>query len=392
MRNKDSSKALCNHTHGHLDKCSRSSITDLQHELFNEGVVSRKLLDAVPNPLLIINENWQVVYANPAVRKMIDNDGETPVTCLSEGEAFHCVHARHSVIEAGKHECCRICGVAKVLSISLKGKAASEDCRLACELTGTAANLDLRVWATPLEFHGERFSILTMVDISDKYKREMLENVCFHDLLNTLSSIKGFLSIMSEGGFEDQDEICAMLERTTQNSIDEIIALRMLEQSSRDDLEVRPEALETISCMEDVLKTVQRHEAATVKNLRLGRSDSRSFTSDPRLLRRIMTNMLINALEATTPDGTVTLGCEAEHTTVRIWVHNDQLIPRAIQNQIFHRTISSKGQGRGSGTYSIKLLSDLICGDASFTRRKETARPSLWCCSLSRSMAVIRSS
>jgi len=371
MRIKNSSKAQCNHNHGHLDKCGRSSITDLQHELFNEGVVSRKLLDAVPNPLLIINENWQVVYANPAVRKMIDNDGETPVTGLSEGEAFHCVHARHSVLEAGKHECCRICGVAKVLSISLKGKAASEDCRLACELTGTASNLDLRVWATPLEFHGERFSILTMINISDKYKREKLENVCFHDLLNTLSSIKGFLSIMNEGGFEDQAEICAMLERTTQNSIDEIIALRMLEQSARDDLEVRPETLETVSCMEDVLKTVQRHEAATGKNLRLGISDSRSFTSDPRLLRRIMTNMLINALEATPPDGTVTLGCEAEHSAVRIWVHNDQLIPRNIQDQIFHRTISSKGQGRGSGTYSIKLLSEMICGDASFTSTKK---------------------
>ncbi len=367
MRNNNCSNALCNHTHGNLDKCNHSSITDLQHELFNEGVVSRKLLDAVPNPLLIINENWQVVYANPAVRKMIDNDGETPVVGLSEGEAFHCVHARHSVLEAGKHECCRICGIAKVLSISLKGKAASEDCRLACELTGAAANLDLRVWATPLEFHGERFSILSMIDISDKYKREMLENVCFHDLLNTLSSIKGFLSIMNEGAFEDQAEICAMLERTTQNSIDEIIALRMLEQSARDDLEVRPEVLETINCLEEIFKTVQRHQAASGKTLRMDNSESITFTSDPRLLRRIITNMLINALEASPPGGTVTLGCETESSAVRIWVHNDQLIPRDIQNQIFHRTISSKGLGRGSGTYSIKLLSELICGEAYFT-------------------------
>lgn len=121
MRNKTGSKALCNRAHGHLDKCGQSSITDLQHELFNEGVVSRKLLDAVPNPLLIINDNCQVVYANPAVRKMFDNDGEAPVTGLSEGEAFHCVHARHSVVEAGKHECCRICGDASFTSTKKDG-------------------------------------------------------------------------------------------------------------------------------------------------------------------------------------------------------------------------------------------------------------------------------
>ena len=193
----------------------------INHRLAARALQRRRCFTQPP---LIINEQWQVVYANPAVRELIDKDGGKPLLGLSEGEAFHCVHARHNLQDAGKHECCRICVVAKVLSLSLKGKASSEDCRLNCELTGTASNLDLRVWATPLEFHGERFSILSLVDISDKYKREMLENICFHDLLNTLSSIKGFLSIMKDGDFEDQDEICALLERTTQNSIDEIIA------------------------------------------------------------------------------------------------------------------------------------------------------------------------
>jgi nitrogen-specific signal transduction histidine kinase len=367
MQTKPKSSALVKQSHERLDKCKRSSVTNLQLELFNEGVVSRSLLDAVPNPLLIINEQWQVVYANPAVRELIDSDGGKPLAGLSEGEAFHCVHARHNLQDAGKHECCRICGIARVLSLSLKGKASSEDCRLNCEFTGTASNLDLRVWATPLEFHGEMFSILSLVDISDKYKREMLENICFHDLLNTLSSIKGFLSIMKDGDFEDQDEICALLERTTQNSIDEIIAMRMLEQATHDDLEVKVEPLETLAFMEVMHKTVQRHQAAEGKKIQLAESKSRDFNADPLLLRRVLSNMLINALEATPDGGTVTLGCKADHADLRFWVHNDQLISNDIRKQIFKRSVSDKGHGRGNGTYSIKHLSELLGGEAYFT-------------------------
>jgi nitrogen-specific signal transduction histidine kinase len=344
-----------------------ASITGLQQELFDEGVVSRELLDAIPNPLLIISEKWQVVYANPAVRKIVDKGNAQPVKGLSVGEPFHCIHARQHIQEAGKHECCRICGVARVLSLSLKGTTASEDCRLNCELTGTASNLDLRVWATPLEFHGAKFSILTMVDISDKYKRERLENICFHDLLNTLSSIKGFLSIMKEGAFEDQDEICALLELTTQDSIDEIIALRLLEKGQQDNLEVKAETFESEAFLARMSKTAQRHKAAKGKIIKVAKSEPVKIDTDQRLLGRILSNMLINALEASEVDDTVTIGCRTGEATVRFWVHNDQMIPVTLRTEIFKQTASSKGHGRGNGTYSIKHLSDLIDADVYFT-------------------------
>ena len=233
MQTQPKPKSLRKSCHACNTKQSPSEVAGLQHELFNEGVVSRKLLDAVPNPLLIINEQWQIIYANPAVRRMVDGDSDNPVVGLSEGEAFHCIHARHSVQEVGKNECCRICGIARVLSASLKGKATSEDCRLDCEVTGTAKNLDMRVWATPLEFHGANFSILSLVDISDKYRREALEKICYHDLLNTLTSIKGFLSVMKEVQDDEHDEICELLERTTQGSIDEIIAFACSKEPTR---------------------------------------------------------------------------------------------------------------------------------------------------------------
>lgn len=354
----------------HSDKSQTSAMTNLQHELFSEGIVSRALIDAVPNPLLIINQEWRVVYANPAVRALIDEGGEPKVKGLSEGEAFHCVHARHGLQEAVNNECCRICGVARVLSMSLQGKTASEDCHLDCELTGTASNLDLRVWATPLEFHNERFSLLSLVDISDKFRREMLEKICFHDLLNTLSSIRGFLSIIKDEKVENLDEVCELLERTTQSSIDEITAIRLLDSVAHKDLEVQPEALESGTFMDLMVKTVQRHPAAVDKQLKIAASDAKPFRTDPRLLRRIIGNMLINALEATPEGGTVTLGCAAENLVLRFWVHNDQLIPNDVRARIFKKVSSTKGSGRGIGTYSIKLLSEALGGEVHFSSTK----------------------
>jgi sensor histidine kinase regulating citrate/malate metabolism len=48
-------------------------------------------------------------------------------------------------------------------------------------------------------------------------------------------------------------------------------------------------------------------------------------------------------------------------------VKNDQVIPEDIQKQLFQRSFSTKGTGRGIGTYSIKLLTEnYLKGKVSF--------------------------
>jgi sensor histidine kinase regulating citrate/malate metabolism len=43
---------------------------------------------------------------------------------------------------------------------------------------------------------------------------------------------------------------------------------------------------------------------------------------------------------------------------VRISVNNSRVMPRHVQLQIFNRSFSTKGAGRGIGTYSMKLLGE----------------------------------
>ncbi len=64
---------------------------------------------------------------------------------------------------------------------------------------------------------------------------------------------------------------------------------------------------------------------------------------------------------------------EATEDHVDFWVHNDGVMPRDVQLQVFQRSFSTKGPGRGLGTYSIKLLTErYLHGRASFTSTPET--------------------
>ena len=67
-------------------------------------------------------------------------------------------------------------------------------------------------------------------------------------------------------------------------------------------------------------------------------------------------NLLKNALEASSAGETVTVGVMPEDDRVAFWVHNAAHMPRDVQLQVFKRSFSTKGSGRGIGTYSIRLF------------------------------------
>jgi len=54
----------------------------------------------------------------------------------------------------------------------------------------------------------------------------------------------------------------------------------------------------------------------------------------------------------------VTVGCEREADRVRFSVHNAGAMPRDVALQVFRRSFSTKGKGRGLGTYSMRLIGE----------------------------------
>jgi signal transduction histidine kinase len=68
--------------------------------------------------------------------------------------------------------------------------------------------------------------------------------------------------------------------------------------------------------------------------------------------------MIKNAIEATVPDDHIILSCSGLGTKVRFEVHNRSIIPEDTQSELFKRFYSTKQNGRGIGTYSMKLFGE----------------------------------
>ena len=79
---------------------------------------------------------------------------------------------------------------------------------------------------------------------------------------------------------------------------------------------------------------------------------------DPLRVRQMVHNLVKNALEATPHGEEVRLACTRGWSSIIFSVHNPGCIPRSVQLQIFQRSFSTKGKGRGIGTYSMKLFGE----------------------------------
>jgi sensor histidine kinase regulating citrate/malate metabolism len=80
--------------------------------------------------------------------------------------------------------------------------------------------------------------------------------------------------------------------------------------------------------------------------------------------------MVKNALEACEEGERVTMGCrtDGDGDAVAFWVHNPQYMPEAVRQQVFQRSYSTKGRGRGLGTFGMRLLTErYLQGRVGFT-------------------------
>ena len=121
--------------------------------------------------------------------------------------------------------------------------------------------------------------------------------------------------------------------------------------------------------------TAGRHWCASGKGIRIDKESAAvSFRSDRTIVLRVLCNMLKNAFEATPKSEAISMGCHKAESpwAVEFKVGNKGVIPKEVQAKIFKSSFSTKGKGRGIGTYSIKLLGeDCLHGKVSFVSNKE---------------------
>jgi hypothetical protein len=340
--------------------------TQNQAAFFSNLPYLHPVADALPNPFLALNTCRQIVFANQALADLVGKNDPKHLHGLRPGEALHCVHSAKTEGGCGTTEFCRTCGAAQAILAAIGGKKEVQECRIT---TRNGESLDLRAYASPSP-DGNPFIFFSVEDISHEKRRRALERIFFHDVLNTAGGVQGLAELLKEEADpREARELIDLIEGSAQTLIEEINAQKALIAAEIGDLTVQLETVRTDDLLKKVMDLYENHVVAKGRRLEL-HSDTEvvEWTTDPILLRRVLGNMTKNALEASSAGQTVTLGARRRDDQVDLWVHNPGMMPRDSQIQVFQRSFSTKGSGRGLGTYSIKLLSErYLKGRAYFT-------------------------
>jgi signal transduction histidine kinase len=208
---------------------------------------------------------------------------------------------------------------------------------------------------------GMQVKLCIMKDVSAEKRRRVLERVFFHDVMNTVSGIYQVAETLAEGGKVSPEErklYGQWLVQLSERLVDEIKHQQKLLDAETGELKLELGAVCIRQIMEDVLALYSNHTVAKDRALLLEHAPDRVILSDAAILRRILGNLVKNALEATEPGGTVTMRCSDTDDEVVFSVRNPGIMPEGVQLQLFQRSFSTKGKGRGIGTYSVKLFGE----------------------------------
>lgn len=340
----------------------RAAPAELEQQVAKFAVhgLLQEILDAMPTAVVILNAQRQIVYGNALLLQVTDAESLSDVIGLRPGETLYCIHAFEGKGGGcGTTHFCSECGAVRAIQSSLMGLHAVEECSIARRRRDTVESLDLRVWATPLMVEGEGFVIFAIMDIAHERRRQALERIFFHDILNTVTVLQSASELLHMQPECPRPELVGLIHASAQQLVQEIRTQRDLLAAENGTLAVFPKVVATTALFQQLLEICAQHPVARGRILMVAsQAEVVEFVSDPVLLIRVLGNMVKNALEASAPGDTVTVSCERRGEAVCFTVHNVGYMPEPVQLQIFQRSFSTKGSGRGLGTYSMKLLSE----------------------------------
>jgi signal transduction histidine kinase len=352
-----------------LPSAKRAAVEEIhaQAEILDAIPPLQRILNALPTMALVLNRERQVVLANQRLIEFAGATGIDDLCGLRPGEVLRCIHAAETPAGCGSTEHCTVCGALQAIVTAQFGVAETQVCRVRRRTAAGEEPLELEISACPVEMGGSQFLIVCASDIGGRLRRESLENWVLPEAVELALEMEVLAATLSAPGMqpEGRQKVTARMAAASRGIATLMREHAELAAAESGALVVAPRTVSALEILRDTARELEYHPLADRRCIRIGSEDA-SVDTDPIRARRVIEKLLLNALEATPEGGTVTAGCRATER-VEFRIHNQGEMPREVQLQVFQRSFSTKGRGRGYGTYYARLIAErYLKGTVSF--------------------------
>jgi nitrogen-specific signal transduction histidine kinase len=341
--------------------------------LFSHDKAIETFIGSLPVNIIIVNKARQVVFANESCKEHLEVESIEKIIGQRPGEALNCVNAFLKPEGCGSADGCTVCGAFKAtVTCLMRNEKTTEEARIRVRKGSGEKALEYRIDAIPLTYNNDIYALLILQDVSVQNSKRMMERIFFHDVLNYSSALVNTIDVIDENPVANADLI-PLLRNTTKMLFNEIHSQKMVMLAESGELIVNKTEVNIRNMIESVIRFFSMDSICTNKEIRIINNEILYCFTDEGIFERVLINLLKNALEATPSDGKVAVEYSLQSGRMMIDVKNSLLIPHDVQLQIFQKSFSTKGKGRGLGTFSIKLLTErYLGGTVHFVSSEET--------------------
>lgn len=346
-----------------FDASIRETKAELKH---HQSVLSNAympaLLKTVSPMIMVLTRTRQVVYCNQSLSRFAGLLSEDDLLGSRPGEAFQCEKSDISRHGCGGSVFCKYCGFNQALFDQEAGKVAR---RYECQLiTRDGDPVNLAITLTPFDHQDYRYMFCVIENIENEKYRKMLEGIFIHDLKNSISSLH---SLAGLSGYINTAETQALLKAQLLRITEELENYELLQKIEEGRLPAaQQEWVSLRPFIDEIIVSLKLNPDNREKRVRKAIPDVSVFCQKT-LLRRVLANLVKNAMEAESDKAEITISVIVSTSTLSFKIKNPSVMSDQRQKLVFTRFASSKGEGRGLGTYGArKIVTDYLNGKISF--------------------------
>lgn len=334
-----------------------------ENQILSNIVYMKNILRSFSFVVFVLNEKRQIVFVNDVLLTVLGIEKEEFIMGWRYGEVLGCIHSREEPGGCGTSESCRYCGLINtILKAQKTGSKEANESVIVVKDGDFHKQLDIEVTVTPFFHDKQTYYIVSFSDVSVKKKKQAMERIFYHDIINVAGSLSGIIDLLPNIDDNERKEFLSIAAILSTQVIEEIKAQREMQQAEDGELSINKKQIILNDLLKDMAGNIRFHRVAENKKVVFHDAETVILNTDTVLLTRIVINMMKNSLEAIQAGGEIHYGLTRLENEVRIWVQNEGIIPKEAQVHIFQRSFSTKGKGRGLGTYSIKLLGERYLG------------------------------